>query len=478
MIAILNRSSRWEIPMERYLFIGSAIAAIIAWSAAGGPQNCRLTNLLQNRAWVALLPACVAFCIAIQTQKPFAEGLALGVGILAGSIAAACAQRIPTDRTTDVRHAGMVAPCIVALVIPFIFLRDGLVPGLTGVALGWCVPFVLMAVYQPKEYNVGIPVMTGLACTFTALIGVLRNGSYMGIPKDAWSLAPILVFAAIVVLRVFLGQIKGLPKYASAAITFLLTMMALWIAQLRVNGDIRFFAIGVGGFLVFAFAHALIGKGHATSRYILASLLILAGEVVASVQLQNFGTGLFTAMFCAGALILPTTRLAHSILVLPTVLTILRFTGLMILSMTQYSVTDQIGIAALLVAILIPVYASETMRSEQRPTLRLLAIGALLLFVPAAVIVVLGPGAMPWFTVGTVVVCTASILIRRFDYIPLLAICALLGLITTFDFIDLTTEFERTTRLKIALAIMVMPTIILMFSESTRRLAKEQRLLP
>lgn len=478
MIAILNRSSCREIPMERYLFIGSAIAAIIAWTGAGGLQNCQLTLLRQNRAWIALVPACMAFCIAMQTQKPFSEGLALGVGILAGSIAAACAQRIPTSVTAHVRHAGMVAPCIAATVIPFIFLRDGLIPGLTGVALGWCVPFVLMSVYQPKEYTAGIPVMTGLACTFTALIGVIRNDSYVGIPKDAWSLAPILLFAAIVVLRVFLAQVKGLATVASVAITFLLTIMALWVAELRVNGDIRFFAIGVGGFLVFAFAQTLIGKGNATSRYILASLLILAGDVVAAAELQNFGTGLFAAMFCAGALMLPTTRAAHIIVVLPTILAILRYTGLIPVSMTEVNVSDQIGVAALLVAILLPVYASETMRSEQRPTVRLLAVGALLLFVPSAVIVVLGTGSMAWFTVGTVVVCTASMLIRRFDYIPLLAICALLGLLTTFDFIDLTTDFERTTRLKITLAIMVIPTIILMFSESTRRFAKVQRHLP
>jgi hypothetical protein len=248
----------------------------------------------------------------------------------------------------------------------------------------------------------------------------------------------------------------------------------LLLARKRVGAGWDFPALGLGGTVLWMLCNGIVGRGDARSRVVLAGLVFLAGEVVASDRLANFGTGLYAMGLGVGALLSTPARGMAGQLMLPAGLVVLRLHGAIFMDqLPRLGLTEQPTLAAFLIAGGLAVWIEETVRVEPRAWMRVAVAGASALALPAATVLVMGPWAAPALLLGFAAVGAGFAAVRHGDRAATLALVAALGVVASFHTLMEWDSEERRDRMRVA-AMMAAPALALAaIAEATRRRARK-----
>ncbi|MFM7323001.1 MAG: hypothetical protein ACKO5K_15995 [Armatimonadota bacterium] len=461
--------------MERWLFLIAALVALAAWIAGGGVRRRGSAEPAGFPFWLPALPGVVGLLACLPATEPFNEGLGLGWGLLAGGIAAMAALRVADAGPAD--GAARTAPAVVAVVVAFVLLREGLVDALTGVALGWVSGFVAAELCAPGRVAGAVPALVGGTAALAAAVGVFRNDGDAVVPKDAWSIAPVLAVAAVGAVQGFAGRVGGARAPLVGRVAGTLAWLAvLLLAWKRVGAGWMFPAIGLGATGVWFLCAAIVGRGDSRVRRVLAGMVLLSGEVVAADLLANFGTGLFALGLGMGALLVSPGRGMAGMLGLPIGLMVLRLHGVVFSSeLSRFGLADQTNLAAFLIGGGCAVWAEESARAEVRRWLAVVLPGAILLAIPAAVVLLMGAPAESAVLLGLAAVGGGFAAVRHADRASLCAVAAAIGVFATAHSVHSVLEEYRKDRIRQTLIVSAPVIVLAAFAEATRRKARKGR---
>lgn len=461
--------------MERLLFVAAALVSVATWIAGGGLRRRGSVEATGFPFWLPALPGVVGLLACLPASEPFHAGLALGWGLLAGGVAAFLALRIA--EAGPAAGAARTAPVVVAMIVAFVFLREGLVDGLTGVALGWVSGFAAAALFAPGAVSGTVPALVGGLAALAAVIGVFRNDGDAVVPKDAWSIAPVIAVAAVGAVLGFAGRGDGaratLIGRAGGALAWCAVVLLAWK---RVGAGWVFPAIGLGATGLWFLCMAIAGRGDSRARRVLAGLVLLSGEVVASDLLANFGTGLFALGLGVGALLIPPVRGMAGLLALPIGLVVLRAHAVVFYDeLSRFGLAEQTNLAAFLMGGGCAVWAEEMARAETRRWLAVALAGSVLALIPAAVILLVGLSAASAVLLGLAAVGAGFAAVRHADRAAVCAVAAAFGVFASAHSVRDVVEDFRKARIRQTLIVASPVVALAAFAEGTRRKARKGR---
>lgn len=245
---------------------------------------------------------------------PFHNGQKLGLGFLIGGLAALAAnlsffvRRSQADKepVSFLSLASSYGTSIAAVSLALLFLRQSLMDGLMGVALGgFCVYFVLMlARPQPASYATRLTVGAGFLAALAAGTGlaVFRDAVTPELSKMAWA-AALLAFAALGGLlaagaNILFKTADGAARLAPLAVLALVGGLILYLLAQKITDGSPLFLPGVGGLLLWPVLLVLVreerrGGNDQNNGFrpalLLASLLMVSGFMAALQLMQGVG---------------------------------------------------------------------------------------------------------------------------------------------------------------------------------------------
>jgi hypothetical protein len=455
--------------MERTLWIVVVVMGLAAWFAAGGWRRAKQGA---GSGWglemAPLAPGAIGFVACLPASAPFAAGLALGWGFLLGSLAALAAWR---GRGSERPDSGLaLLPAIVATGLVFLLLRDGLPQALAGVAGGWAGGLLWAGWLSGAMAGLSPAAFAGVAVVTVAQVGVLKGGFGGPVPKDLWPLIPVGVAAAATVVRLLLARGGGVLASWPGALIAVATGVAVLVGgRARSESPWELVAVGVAGMAIWPLLRAMVGRG--TSRWAmgLAGLLLVAAEVTVADQAANYGVGLWALGVSLASVFLPAAGGAGALPAAAVLLAVLRtFVVPRVSALTDTGLAEQVALAALLVASLLPSALEALVVGSGKRRVGVLAAAGLLMAVPVASVVLLGYGTLPAVLLGCVV---AAVLPagRRREQTALAAVCVALVIVAVAGLIDRISDGKRSDRLRFAGAVLVLPIGLAAFASGVRR---------
>jgi len=455
--------------MEKTLWLVAVCFSMGAWLLSGAWRRPEGMSTSWQAVLAPMVPGLLGFLCCVPAQSPFAAGLGLGWGFLLGGAAAVLATRSLASNRPEAATA--LLPLVAAVALAFVGLRDGLEVALVAIAGGWAGGLLWSGWTYGFTPGVVPSGLAGVALATAAQVGVLRGAIGGPVPKDFWPLLPVMAVLAGILVRSILVRGGGVwAGGAGAGISALTAVVALAGGRMRVEAPWEMVAVFAGGVLLWLLVRLIVGAGSSRFSTGMAGLLIVAAEVMVADQAVNYGVGLWATGFALASLFFPSSGASTSLGAIPVLLSVLRtFVVPRAGILAGAGVAEQVALAALLIAALLPSVVDGLVSGAGDRRLGRLAAGCLIVAVPIVGIVLLGYGTMGAWVLGASVAAFAAGAGQRREPVALAAACSVLAAVAISGVASKLAEHRRSDRVRTAVLVMVVPMALAAVSEGMRR---------
>jgi len=278
--------------MERGLLLVSLALAFLVWAMGFLPP--RKPAALP---WRAALPGLFAFLATLPKTGWFADGQALGMGLLVGTILATLSGwMVRQERWSAAVALAPVGAALVGLQNPIFPVLE-----LLGIALGALATLITLAILEP-DLTPGLT-LAGSVTAATLATATLGTEHTNGGKIAVWVVPSALTAAVGTVLAWLLGRFVPEARRTLGALALAVALplvLRLALAKLSLPLSVAPYCIG-GGVALSVLLSALL-KGEATDRRTQAALLLLGALLVAVHFGQGHAAGLVVIGLGIGAL--------------------------------------------------------------------------------------------------------------------------------------------------------------------------------